>query len=816
MSKRRGLWLALAAGALLLLVGRASAAAYAEYRWYDALGATDVWRLRFVSAFTLRLIAFAVGAGFAFANLWGVRHSVVSLVLPRQLANIEIGEEVPGRALMGIVAGISVLIGALFAIPASDWQGFVLAQGGVPFDEADPYFNADLGFFVYWLPFERSVYLWIVTMVTVVSVLVIALYALTPSLKWERGRIHVSAYVRRHVALLSGIALALLAWSFRLDAYSALANGSAQGGAFGAFDHQLGVPISLMLSYAAIGSSLVVAWAGWTGQSRIALVVMTVILLLTPTMRYALPLAVRWASAPVDPVVRERPYAADAAGYTRRAFGVDRIRALAPAEAWRSAQDVAAASVWDPVALTRAIERTRRRGPVVGAAGIASSPSGPVMLSVEQPARMDAPAQGDWMVVRSLAAITDERGALLRVDERGQFPLEDQVVGQVLVYEGARGDLVVTDSAPHPAAPLMETFGARLAEAWSRQNFRLLASPARGARMMTLRDVRERVRALAPFFALGATIAPLVHGDSLLWAVELYSVTAEYPLSRRMTFGDREVNYARHAATAFVHAYNGRVTILPDEDLDPIARTWTARLGVTFARPRSIAPSLMALRPPDADGAALQAEAFAAVGTRGEGAMRRSVPLFNGDTLVTSHAPTFIWSPALGTSVWMVPLIDSRDHVSGVLVANGGARRELRWFRYADTTMSWPGLLERLRRVADNGGRQTASLAAGRVRLLPLAGGQLVAFQPFYSWPSDGPPTMSRVAFVLNDSARSATSLAAAAGAPVVAGPAPSTPDARQERMRVLYAEMRAALARGDWRAFGAAFDALGALLERR
>lgn len=91
-----------------------------------------------------------------------------------------------------------------------------------------------------------------------------------------------------------------------------------------------------------------------------------------------------------------------------------------------------------------------------------------------------------------------------------------------------------------------------------------------------------------------------------------------------------------------------------------------------------------------------------------------------------------------------------------------------------------------------------------------------MAFQPFYSWPADGPPTLSRVAFVLNDSARAATSLAAAAGAPVVAGPSPSTPDARQERMRVLYAEMRTALVRGDWRAFGAAFDALGALLERR
>ena len=82
--------------ALLLVVGRGVAGAIAEYRWYAAIGAADVWRLRFTSAFLLRLLAFTVGTAAAFANLWAVRHSVVSLVLPRRLGNIEIGEEVSG------------------------------------------------------------------------------------------------------------------------------------------------------------------------------------------------------------------------------------------------------------------------------------------------------------------------------------------------------------------------------------------------------------------------------------------------------------------------------------------------------------------------------------------------------------------------------------------------------------------------------------------------------------------------------------------------------------------------------------------------
>jgi hypothetical protein len=321
-----------------------------------------------------------------------------------------------------------------------------------------------------------------------------------------------------------------------------------------------------------------------------------------------------------------------------------------------------------------------------------------------------------------------------------------------------------------------------------------------------------------PFFAQGTRVVPLVHGDSLMWVVELYSATADYPLARRFTIEDGEVNYLRHAATALVQAYTGKVTILPDDDPDPIARTWIRRLPVTLARPEALQPSLLAALPPEVDGAELEARAFAAVGARGEGAMRRTVPILDGsDTLVSSRAPTFVWSAALATSVWLVPVLDERDHLSGVLMAAGGQHRELRWFKAADTTLGWGAVLERLRRAADSSrGISGDAQAAGRVRVVPLADGRLAVLQPFYDWPADGPPRISHVALALGDSTRSSISIAALVGAPVQAGPVPASADARDERLRALYAEMRAALQRGDWRAFGAAFEALGALVERR
>jgi uncharacterized membrane protein (UPF0182 family) len=816
VTRKRRLWLSLAVVALALLVGRGLSGAYAEYRWFDALGAGDVWRLQFANATLLRVLAFAAGTAIAFVNFWGVRHSVVSLVLPRRLGGIEIGEEVPPSHLMVVVVALALLIGFVFAIPASDWQSMVLARGGVPFDEVDPYFSEDIGFFVYWLPFERAAYAWTVSIVMLVSVVVIGLYALTPSLKWERGRIHVSTYVRRHISVIGGVSLALLAWSFRLDAYNSVLHGSGADGAYNAFDHQLGVPISLWLAYLAIGSSIAVAWAGWNGQSRIALTVMTAVLLLTPTLKFALPVAVGWATAPVDPAIRDRAFIANRAAFTRRGFGVDRIRVAQPGEALRSVQDAAYVSVWDPAALVRALERARRRGPFVGAPTLSMTRTGPTLLALEA----GVPAQGAttvWSAVRALASFTDERGAVVRVDETGRLPIEETPLRSLLVYPRARGHLVVADTVRPPAAPAMQSFIARLTEAWNLQNFRLLSSSLSHGRIVRRRDVHERIHAVLPFFTQGASEYPIAQGDSVLWAVELYSANANYPVGRKFAVATGgEVNYFRHAGTALVNAHTGRLTVLMDENPDPIARTWIGQLTTTLARPTSLMPSLLAQLPPDVEGADKQASAFAAAGTRSEGAARRNLPRMDGsDSLVTSRSPTIVWMPSIGASVWTTPLVDPDDRVSGVLVATGGAHRETLWFRSTDSATTWAGLLERLQRagqVRDDRDPQ----ASGRVRLLPLANGGVLALQPFYAWPDDRAPYVRRVAIAVDDTATAAPSLAAAVGAPVRPGPEPANPDARAERLRALYDDMRAALRRGDLAAFGAAFDAMGALLDRR
>jgi uncharacterized membrane protein (UPF0182 family) len=144
-----------------------------------------------------------------------------------------------------------------------------------------------------------------------------------------------------------------------------------------------------------------------------------------------------------------------------------------------------------------------------------------------------------------------------------------------LVYPGAQGLVVVADPQLDVAGPRLGDGLSRLANTWAYQSFDLLTdSVPRRARLVAVRDVRTRIRALAPIFAQGSAVEPMFHADTLYWKLELYSASADYPLSQRYVLAGEERSYFRHAGTALANARTARVMIAADPALDPIAQAW--------------------------------------------------------------------------------------------------------------------------------------------------------------------------------------------------------------------------------------------------
>lgn len=144
-----------------------------------------------------------------------------------------------------------------------------------------------------------------------------------------------------------------------------------------------------------------------------------------------------------------------------------------------------------------------------------------------------------------------------------------------LVYPGARGLVVVSDPQLDVAGPRLGDGLSRLGYAWAHQSFDLLSdSIPRRARLITVRDVRNRVRQLAPIFTQGSMVEATFHADTLYWKLELYSASSDYPLSQHFILAGEERSYFRHAGTALVNARTARVMIAADPTPDPISQAW--------------------------------------------------------------------------------------------------------------------------------------------------------------------------------------------------------------------------------------------------
>jgi hypothetical protein len=405
----------------------------------------------------------------------------------------------------------------------------------------------------------------------------------------------------------------------------------------------------------------------------------------------------------------------------------------------------------------------------------------------------------------------------------------------VYFADSVGGWVVVSDSTERFAAADLESWQSRLAHAWSLQDWRFLfndlAQPA--PRILMHRGVRERVHAVAPFFAQDRTVQPVVYADSLYWVLHLYSATDAYPLSQHVRVANDEWSYFRHAAVAVVNAHTGRVALVADSVADPIARTWRRMLPSLFSDWSSLPSGITALVPPALDGAYAQAVALARCNGRptcsdliaAPSALHLAGPPGVDSATTLAAEPLFVLPEPRSLLDWSIPLADRGDRVRGIVVASGGAEGTVHYVRVDSTrgAPSWPGLVARLQGAVDSSRADVAPgqvVRNGRLRAVPIAG-TAVYVMPHYTTRTDGAAALLRVAVSVGDSVpRAGPDVASAMGivAPTPAGVAvPTAPTARpaefRTRVAALYGAMQAALQRGDLSAFGHAYAELGALL---
>ncbi len=103
------------------------------------------------------------------------------------------------------------------------------------------------------------------------------------------------------------------------------------------------------------------------------------------------------------------------------------------------------------------------------------------------------------------------------------------------------------------------------------------------SRVLMRRNIRERVAALAPFLIYDADPYIVINSEGrLVWLMDAFTESSNYPYSRHHDAGGRSVNYIRNSVKVTVDAYNGNVSFYIFDPTDPLIQTYRAAFPALF------------------------------------------------------------------------------------------------------------------------------------------------------------------------------------------------------------------------------------------
>jgi uncharacterized protein len=580
---------------------------YTDLLWFDELDQTEVYW----TTLRWKLLAGAVpGLGTA------------CLVL----ANLAIaGRATELRRYQLIRPAVALACGLLaFELRSGDaWQRLLVWTHRGSFGVQDPLFHHDIGFFVFSLPLYRETAAWLLESIVMAAVVTLAAYKASGAFGAEQRR-EVRRSARAHVLVLAAALLAVLAWRFRLEQYAlALPHDPVAPGATYS-DETVRLPALRLLSIFALGGA---AGCLFACVRRVPVVVVAVLALgavLALVAKSDLPAAVDRLGVQPQALSRERPHVAHAIEFTRRAYGLDRVAerelstdaTLTRSDLADERRAIANVPLWDQGVLKPALNDLQ------SIAGYYDFPSvsvdryrvdgrtdvmtvGARQLALRRLAPGDRSWANDRFAYTHGYGVVAMRGSEADSDRYPRFaqrefgaPADPLRVREPRVYFGEQPDsdppyvvlntgrAEVDKPAPGDRVPGYHYDGTggvgvsdplrRLAFATRFADLDLLLTPTvdNGSRIVVHRNVRDRVRLLAPFLRWDDRPQTAVIDGRVQFLFDGYTTSDTYPYSAQVDIGGDVVNYVHAAARAAVDAFSGRVTIYAADPPDPIVRAW--------------------------------------------------------------------------------------------------------------------------------------------------------------------------------------------------------------------------------------------------
>jgi uncharacterized protein len=506
-----------------------------------------------------------------------------------------------GWALLVASGLVSVVLG----LRASGWTEPVLRWWyGTSFGVTEPLFGRDVDAYVFVLPVVRPLVTWLVIVSGLALVmagaryLVQAVRAASPGLDSRAMLGGLGIKPRLHLASLGAALLLAVAVSLQVAraelVYST--RGRAVGVGFPGFaDTQVQSPGYLLMSAAALLAAVLLIVAARREHARLAwrpLVGFGLVVL----AGFVVPVLVQvFVVLPNDDL--ERVYLDQAIRLTRQAYALDTVQEAPPpttASLPADPVDLADVPLWGRAAIDSNLNQLQALRPYYAFSNaqadryVIDGRSRLVLVGARE-------LNADGLPSRSWSSIhlqfTHGNGAAIALageatpDGTPAMVDPNQIaIDRPEIYFGQHTGsytVVKTTQEEQDTSVRYTGQGVRLGNGLSRFAFALaLRDPsllfsqavAADSEVLFHRQVLERVTRLAPFLQTDPEPYLVVVDGRLVWVVDAYTTSADYPGVERRQFGADGANYVRNSVKAAVDAYDGSVRLFVADPGDPLIR----------------------------------------------------------------------------------------------------------------------------------------------------------------------------------------------------------------------------------------------------
>jgi len=615
----------------LLIAIFAGANFFTEWAWFNQLGYLKAFLLMFFSNFGLRVLIGVIFAVFVYINLSFTKKLFYKYFKKEKVdsENVEtlFKEEGQGflnwldkRKLNWLYIIISLVLGFLFSSVSSElWKIVLKYFNQTPFGTTDPIFNRDIAFYVFSLPFYSFIKEMGMVLIVLTIIVVGVIYFIASGISsFSEVKVKLSNRAKGHITILLSAFLLLKAWDYRLAMYELLY--SSRGVAFGASytdinANLLGLRILFVIAIAVALGLLVSLF-----RKNYKLLAWGLGIWIVTSLIFGgiYPGFVQRFQVEPNEINRERPYINYNIQMTLDAYDLNDIQTtdfevedgLTYEDLQENDEIVKNIRLWDhrPLLTTYNQIQTLRqyydfqnidvdryniggdyRQVMLGARemnqdllsgqaqtwinkklkythgyGVTMSPVNMVTSEgLPEFFMSDIPTQVNVDIPLENAAIyygekTDEYVIANTDSTEFHYPQGDDNV--YINYDGTGGVL---------AGNFIKK--AVFALRFNELKFLLNDDINPDSRVMYHRNIKERVRRVAPFLQYDGDPYLVVSDGRLFWIQDAYTTTDRYPYSQPV----RGVgNYIRNSIKVVIDAYNGTMNYYVVDDEDPIAKTY--------------------------------------------------------------------------------------------------------------------------------------------------------------------------------------------------------------------------------------------------